>query len=116
MLSNKLNTSIGVYHNNSILTMSINSLGMPDSLAKRMAPIIDKCRNFNKRLMSTNPAENIFQGSERISSLFAIFGPTEHDFSSFTIDLIGYTVSFSDFLSSLSSKQLFVPFARQEKL
>lgn len=72
--------------------MSINSLGMPDSLAKRMGPIIDKCRNFNKRLMPTNPAENIFQGSDKISNLFGIFGQTEHDFSSFTIDLMGYTV------------------------
>lgn len=72
--------------------MSINSLGMPDSLAKRMAPIIDKCRNF-KRVVACNPAQNLFQGPEKISSLFGIFGQTEHDFSSFTIDLMGYTVS-----------------------
>lgn len=73
--------------------MSINSLGMPDSLAKRMSPIIDKCRNF-KRVVSQNPAQNLFQGPEKIASLFGIFGQTEHDFSTFTIDLTGYTVGF----------------------
>lgn len=72
--------------------MSINSLGMPDSSAKRMAPIIDKCRNF-KRVVACNPAQNLFQGPEKISSLFGIFGQTEHDFSTFTIDLSSYTVS-----------------------
>lgn len=85
--------------------MSINSLGMPDSLAKRLSPLIDKCRNFNKRVSSTSPAQNIFLGPEKISSLFGIFGQTEHDFSTFTIDLSGYTVndisniSFRNFLS-----------------
>lgn len=72
--------------------MSINSLGMPDSLAKRLSPLIDKCRNFNKRMSTSNPTQNIFQGTEKISSLFGVFGQTEHDFSSFTIDLTGYTV------------------------
>lgn len=71
--------------------MSINSLGMPDSLAKRMAPLIEKCRNF-KRVASYNAAKNMFQGPEKISSLFGIFGPTEHDFSTFTIDMSAYTV------------------------
>lgn len=83
----------GVYHKNALLTMSINSLGMPDSLAKRLSPLIDKCRNFNKRVSSTNPTQNIFHGPEKISSLFGIFGQTEHDFSTFTIDLSGYTVN-----------------------
>lgn len=72
--------------------MSINSLGMPDSLAKRLSPLIDKCRNFNKRVSTSNPTQNIFHGPEKISSLFGIFGQTEHDFTSFTIDLSGYTV------------------------
>lgn len=83
---------IGLYHANSILTMSINSLGMPDNLAKRLAPLIDKCRNFNKRVYATNPTQNIFHGPEKIASLFSIFGQTEHDFSSFTIDMTAYTV------------------------
>lgn len=72
--------------------MSINSAGMPDNLAKRMSPIIDKCRNF-KRVVSSNAAQNVFQGSERISSLLGIFGQTEHDLSTFTIDVTHYTVS-----------------------
>lgn len=72
--------------------MSINSFGMPDNLAKRLAPIIDKCRNF-KRVAVANPCQNIFQGTEQISSLFGIFGQTEHDFSTFSIDLTAYTVT-----------------------
>lgn len=64
---------------------------MPDNLAKRMAPIFDKCRNF-KRVVAANPMQNLFQGPEQISSLFGIFGQTEHDFSTFTIDLTTYTV------------------------
>lgn len=82
----------GVYSANSVLTMSINSLGMPDSLAKRLSPLIDKCRNFNKRLLTSNPTQNIFYGAEKIASVFGVFGGTEHDFASFTIDLTGYTV------------------------
>lgn len=84
----------GLYHTNSILTMSINSLEMQDSSAKRLAPLIDKCRNFCKRVYGTvsHPSQNIFQGPEKIASLFSIFGQTEHDFSSFTIDMTAYTV------------------------
>lgn len=79
-----------------MLTMSINSLGMPDSLAKRLAPLIDKCRNF-KRVVASNPAQNIFQGHEKIASVLGIFGQTEHDFASFTIDMTGYTVGHANF-------------------
>lgn len=71
--------------------MSINSLGMPDSIAKRMAPIIDKCRNF-KRVVASQSALNVFQGNEMISALFCAFGQTEHDYTSFTIDMTSYTV------------------------
>lgn len=74
--------------------MSINSLGMEDSLAKRLAPIIDKCRNF-KRVVASKPAQNLFQGHDRISSVLCLFGQTEHDFSTFTIDMSGYTVRFT---------------------
>lgn len=73
--------------------MSINSLGMPDNLAKRLAQLIDKCRNFNKRVHTSNPTQNIFLGPDKIAPLFSIFGQTEHDFESFTIDMTGYTVT-----------------------
>lgn len=75
--------------------MSINSLGMPDSLAKRLAPIIDKCRNF-KRVVTPNAAQNIFKGAESISSVLGLFGHTEHDFTTFTMDLTGFTVTKMD--------------------
>lgn len=91
----------GMYHMNAILTMSINSSGMPDNLATRMSPIIDKCRNF-KRVVSSNASQNIFQGPERISSLLGIFGQTEHDFSTFTIDLTAYTVTTFYFITLTS--------------
>lgn len=84
--------------------MSFNDSGMPDKLAKRMSPIIDKCRNF-KRVVAYNPAQNLFQGPEKISSLFGIFGQTEHDFSTFTIDLTGYTVSCLLFSRYLQKKK-----------
>lgn len=85
----------GVYHQNAVLTMSINSIGMPDNLAKRMAPIIDKCRNFKRVVNSSaNATQNIFQGPDRISSLLGIFNQTEHDFTTFTIDMTSYSVHF----------------------
>lgn len=66
---------------------------MPDSLAKRLAPLMDKCRNFNKRVYASNATQNLFIGPDKIAPLFSILGQTEHDFSSFTIDLTGYTVT-----------------------
>lgn len=101
--------------------MSINSLGMPDSLAKRLSSLIDKCRNFNKRVSTSNPTQNIFVGSEKISSLFGVFGQTEHDFSSFTIDLSGYTPKkavitvnglFKENGSSLNDEEAILGFSR----
>lgn len=84
----------GVYHQNAVLTMSINSIGMLDNLAKRMAPIIDKCRNFKRVVYSSaNAIQNVFQGPDRISSLLGIFNQTEHDFTTFTIDMTSCTVS-----------------------
>lgn len=83
-----------IYHDNAILTMSINSLGMADNIAKRMAPIIDKCRNF-KRVVASRTAQNVFQGGAAISELFSTFGQTEHDYTSFTIDMTSFTVIFS---------------------
>lgn len=71
--------------------MSINSQKMSDNLAKRLAPLIDNCRNFN-RVAVPNPFKNIFQGPEKIASTLSYFGQTEHDFSTFTIDMSGYTV------------------------
>ncbi|XP_055309871.1 nuclear RNA export factor 2 [Sitodiplosis mosellana] len=117
---NRVRLLRGIYHNNSILTMSINSLGMPDSLAKRMTPIIDKCRNF-KRVVACNPGQNLFQGPEKIASLFGIFGQTEHDFPSFTIDLMGYTPTkaivtvnglFKEFGNTLNDEEVILGFAR----
>lgn len=80
-----------MYHSNAILTMSINSQKMSDNLAKRLAPLIDNCRNFN-RVAAANPYKNIFKGPDKIASAIGFFGQTEHDFSSFTIDMSGYTV------------------------
>lgn len=82
----------GIYNENSILTMSINSLGMPDSIAKRIAPIIDKCRNF-KRVVASKTTQNAFLGPEKITSVLGIFNQTEHDFTTFTIDMTSYTVN-----------------------
>ncbi|XP_031637468.1 nuclear RNA export factor 2 [Contarinia nasturtii] len=117
---NRVRLLRGLYHTNSVLTMSINSLGMADSLAKRMAPIIDKCRNF-KRVVACNPAQNLFQGPEQIASLFGVFGTTEHDFSSFTIDLSGYTPTkaiitinglFKETGSTLNDEEVILGFSR----
>lgn len=80
-----------MYHSNAILTMSINSQKMSDNLAKRLAPLIDNCRNFN-RVAAAIPFKNIFQGPDKITSALGFFGQTEHDFSTFTIDMSGYTV------------------------
>lgn len=71
--------------------MSINSQGMPDNLAKQMAPIIDNCRNF-KRVVSTKTVDKIFHGPDKISAIMGTFNQTEHDFTTFTIDLTSYTV------------------------
>lgn len=88
---NRIQAMKNVYHEKATLTMSINSMGMPDNIAKRMAPIIDKCRNF-KRVVAAKSAQNIFHGNESIATLFGSFGQTEHDFTTFTIDMPSYAV------------------------
>lgn len=81
----------GLYHPNAVLTMSSNFIGIADHKTKNLNFYMEKSRSFF-RTVNPKPLHNLFQGPAQIVKLFGNIGNTEHDFKSFTIDLISYTV------------------------
>lgn len=82
----------GLYHPNALMTMSSNFTGIADHKAKNLNFYIEKSRSFI-RTVNPKPLHDLFEGPTQIVKLFGEIGNTEHDFKSFTIDLISYTVS-----------------------
>lgn len=83
----------GLYHANAVLTMSSNFVGIADNKTKNLNFYIEKSRSFI-RTVNPKPMHNLFQGPAEIVNIFGSIGNTEHDFKSFTIDLLNYTVWF----------------------
>lgn len=84
--------SSAIYHSHAIFTMSSNFLGISDSSTKNICAYFEKSRNFARRV-NTNPMQNVYFGAHDIATVLSSFGSTEHDFTSFKIDVTNYTVS-----------------------
>lgn len=72
--------------------MSSNFIGIADHKTKNLNFYIEKSRSFI-RTVNPKPMHNLFQGPAQIVKIYDNIGNTEHDFKSFTIDLISYTVN-----------------------